>query len=171
MVKEALLNRVSIPADQVYRIRGEVTPQVAAEEYKETLSQVFGGSRPVFDLILLGLGEDGHTASLFPDSGALREEQRLVMANLVPRLQVHRITFTLPLINAANTVAFLVTDGSKAGVVKQVLEPAAGESPLSAALVHPDSGNLHWFLTKDVASELKTATAPAGTRKVSAQQS
>ena len=110
---------------------------------------------PSFDLILLGIGDDGHTASLLPGTEALQEQHRLVVSNWAPSLQAHRITFTLPLINAAKVVVFLDTDKSKAEVLRRVLEPAPGEDVLPAALVRPTDGSVHWFLTKEAAGLLK----------------
>ena len=155
MAKEALLDRVPLPADNIHRIRGEATPRDAAAEYEEALRRVIPGSRPAVDLVLLGMGEDGHTASLFPGTDALEEEDRLVVANWVPHLQAHRITFTLPLINAASAVAFLVNDLSKAVMLKQVIQPDPGDPPLPAGRVRPASGTVHWFLTKAAASQLE----------------
>ena len=155
MAREALLDMVPLPTDNIHRIRGEATPQDAAAEYEEMLRRVFPGSRPALDLVLLGMGEDGHTASLFPGTAALEEEHRLVVANWVPHLQAHRITFTLPLINAASTVAFLVTDASKAAMVKQVVQPAPDDPALPAGRVRPASGTVHWFLTWAAASQLE----------------
>ncbi|MEE9262076.1 MAG: 6-phosphogluconolactonase [Dehalococcoidia bacterium] len=155
MAREVLLDRVPIPAVHVHRMRGEEIPEVAAQEYEEALRQVFQVSRPVFDLILLGIGKDGHTASLFAGTGALKEKGRLVVANWASKLQAHRITFTLPLINAANVIAFLVTEGSKAGVLKEVLHPSKGSSLLPAAQVRPTSNPVHWFLTRSAASQLE----------------
>ena len=124
MARESFLDRVPIPGDQVHRMRGEASPQSAAEEYEGLLRQVLQGPTPSFDLILLGIGEDGHTAFLFSNTDALGEKERLVVANWAPYLQAHRITFTLPLINAARAVAFLVMEESKAQVLRQVLKPA-----------------------------------------------
>ena len=109
MARQALLDHVPIPPAQVYRMRGEVAPEEAAKEYETAVLNVFQTPVPSFDLILLGMGDDGHTASLFPGSEALQEKQRLMVANWEPSLQAHRITFTLPLINAAKVVAFLDT--------------------------------------------------------------
>ena len=159
MAREALLDRVPVPAGQVHRVRGEADPQEAAAEYEAAVRRVLGGGRPAFDLVLLGMGDDGHTASLFPGTDALREERRLVVANWAPHLRAHRVTFTLPLINAARHVAFLVTDGSKAEAVKRVLEPSTGEAPMPAALVRPEAGALHWFLTEQAASLLSGVAA------------
>ena len=159
MARQALLDHVPIPPAQVYRMRGEVAPEKAAREYETAVLNVFQTPVPSFDLILLGIGDDGHTASLFPGSEALLENQRLVMANLAPSPPVHRITFTLPLINAAKVVAFLDTDESKAEVLRRVLEPAPGEGVLPATMVRPIQGTVHWFLTKEAASLLRTTDA------------
>lgn len=154
MAKEALLDLVAVPAAHIHRIRGEDSPETAAEQYDESLRQVFRASLPVFDLILLGLGEDGHTASLFPGTAALDEKRRLVVANWVPQISAHRITFTLPLINAARRVVFLVSEESKAAALQQVLNSNPALAVLPAARVRPASGELHWFVTRDAASLL-----------------
>ena len=154
MAKEALLDHISIPLAQVYRMRGEIEPEEAAEEYETAVLDGFQTPAPSFDLILLGVGDDGHTASLFPGTLALQEKHKLVVSNWSPSLQVHRITFTLPLINAARVVAFLDTDESKAEVLRRVLEPAPREGVLPAAMIRPTDGTVHWFLTKEAAGLL-----------------
>ena len=159
MAREALLDRVTLPSHQVHRMRGEAVPQESAEEYERELLQFFEPSEPALDLILLGMGEDGHTASLFPGTDALREERRLVVANPVPHLNTHRMTFTLPLINMAKAVAFLVSGAPKAQALRQVVEPTPGEHPLPAGLVRPGSGSAHWFLDRDAASHLEKVSA------------
>ena len=159
MARETLLDRVPIPDSQIHRMRGEAVPGEAAEEYEQLILNVFHTPVPCFDLILLGIGDDGHTASLFPGSEALQEQERLVVSNWAPELRVHRITFTLPLINAAKTVAFLDTGESKAEVLRSVLEPHPGEYQPPAALVQPSQGTTHWFLTEKAARLL---TKPHG---------
>ncbi len=159
MVKRILLNRITIPASQVYRMRGEIPPEEAALQYEAQLRSHFQMPEPSFDLVLLGLGDDGHTASLFPETEALEEKHSLVAANWVPALQAHRITFTLPLINAASAVAFLVNDLSKAAMLKQVVQPDPGDPPLPAGRVRPASGTVHWFLTMAAASQLEKTGA------------
>ena len=154
MAKEALLDHVPVPSGNVYRMQGEGVPHVAAREYEELLKGYFHSPEPSFDLILLGIGDDGHTASLFPGTLALAERSRLVLHNWVPDQQAYRITFTLPLINAARIIAFLGTGESKADVLRRVLEPAPGESPLPATMVQPSSNSVHWFLTQDAAKLL-----------------
>ena len=156
MAREALLDRVCIPAQQIHRMRGEIEPEEAAAAYGNVVVDTFGNTSPSFDLILLGIGEDGHTASLFPGTEALRERRKLVVANWAPHLQAHRITFTVPLINMAKNIVFLATDESKAEVLWNVLEPAQGEDTLPAAMVRPAQGIIQWFVTRDAAGLLKT---------------
>ena len=155
MAREELLNHVAIPDTNVHRMRGEDDPHESAKAYESVVREVFQSAAPSFDLILLGIGDDGHTASLFPGTPALGEQDRLVVVNWVPDLEVHRITFTLPLINAAKAVAFLDTDETKAGVLRQVLEPAPGEDMPPAGLVRPPPGVVHWFITTAAAGRLR----------------
>ncbi len=155
MAKEALLDHIPTPARNIHRTQGEISPHYAALDCEAQLHQVFRDASPVFDLILLGIGEDGHTASLFPGTKALKEKSRLVMENWIHAYESYRITFTFPLINMTRALAFLVADESKAEVLKQVLESANGDPLLPASMVNPDSGLLHWFVTKDAASLLE----------------
>ena len=157
MAREELLDHVAIPDTNVHRMRGEDDPHEAALAYEAVVREVFQSPAPSFDLVLLGIGDDGHTASLFPGTAALGEHDRLVVDNWVPDLQVHRITFTLQLINAAKVVAFLDTDETKAGVLRQVLEPAPGEDMPPSGLVRPSPGVVHWFLTTAAAGQLGAA--------------
>ncbi len=146
MAKLALLDKVSPPSENILRIRGELPPEEAAHEYEALLAQLAGASgepRYVHDLLLLGLGEDGHTASLFPGTAALGETQRSVVANFVPKFSTHRVTFTFPLINAARHVCFLVNGGGKAQIISEIL---SGASDYPAARVRPENGRLTWLL-------------------------
>jgi 6-phosphogluconolactonase len=123
MAQESLLTVAPIPGGNVFRIRGEIDPGVAAAEYEAKLTAVaarLGETRYVHDLLLLGLGPDGHTASLFPGSPALYEEERNVIPTIGPKPPPQRITFTFPLINAAREVAFLVKEDSKKKVIEEV---------------------------------------------------
>ena len=165
MARDSFLDRVAIPPTHIHRMRGEVASQTGAEEYEAAVREVFQEPMPSFDLILLGIGEDGHTASLFPGTQALQEQHRLVVTNRAPHpadlsprgngIEAQRITFTLPLINAARVVTFLVTEESKAEVLRQVLRPTPDALVLPAALVRPVSGAVHWFLTPAAASQLQ----------------
>jgi 6-phosphogluconolactonase len=158
MALEAMLSKVPVPAGNVFRIPAEMKDAAAAAEaYEQTLRKFFGvepGHFPHFDLILLGLGPDGHTASMFPGTVALREKSRLVVANWVEKLKAHRITFTLPLLNAARKVMFLVSGTDKAAVLKSVLESDAPGEQFPAKLVQPDDGTVIWFVDRAAASEL-----------------
>jgi 6-phosphogluconolactonase len=149
MATESLLSRVPLPAANVHRLRGELPPEQAANEYEQELRRVFCtavGEWPRFDLILLGMGADGHTASLFPGTAALRETQRLVRANWVPKFAHHRLTLTLPVLTAARRVWFLVAGADKAQAVKEVFARPIIEPPPPAALVQPTNGELAWLL-------------------------
>ena len=158
MARETLLSHIPVPDNQVHRMRGEDVPHEAAEEYETLVRDVFQAAAPSFDLILLGIGDDGHTASLFPNSRALEEQDRLIVANWAPSLQAYRITFTLPLINAARTIAFLDIDESKAAVLRSVLDPRLGEDQPPAASVRSSMGSVHWFLTDNAAKLLTKST-------------
>jgi 6-phosphogluconolactonase len=158
MAEEAMLSKVPVAASNVFRVPTE-NPDAAdaAEAYEQALRKFFtveAGQLPRFDLILLGMGPDGHTASLFPETAALRERSRLVVANWVEKLKTSRITFTLPLLNAARCVAFLVSGTDKASVLHEVLEGNAPGEQYPAKLVRPADGKLIWFLDRAAASGL-----------------
>ena len=145
MACEALLRHVPIPDEQIHRIRGEnPDPDRAAEEYEEILRDRFrlaGSAKPRFDLVLLGMGADGHTASLFPGSRALEETERLAVATLAPVEPRGRITLTLPVLNAASTVMVLVTGAAKGSAFARVRAGA----DLPVARVRPADGALLWL--------------------------
>lgn len=151
--KEVLLDQVAIPAVNIFRMRGELPPNQGAEDYQHQLQAHFGSPGfPIFDLILLGLGTDGHTASLFPGSTALRTGEVPVTENYIASLERWRLTFTFPLINAARRVVFLVSGVEKASIVQEVLQP--GGRPLPAKAVNPHSGGLTWLLDAEASSLL-----------------
>ena len=152
MANEALLSHVPVSADNVHRIRGE-NPDAAAvaSEYEQTIVQVTNQTLPRLDLIFLGLGTDGHTASIFPGSEVLHETKRLVAAPYVEKFKSYRITMTLPLLNNGATVVFLVSGAEKAEIVKAVLE---GENQYPAQAVKPTEGELIWMLDKEAAAYL-----------------
>jgi len=157
MANEALISKINIPAANVHRIPAERPPQEAAQFYQAELKRVFSlreGQLPVFTVMLLGLGEEGHTASLFPNTAGLQEHARLVTEVYVESLQSSRVTMTLPVINAALDVIFLVAGKAKAGILREVLEGNVPRSP--ASLVNPSSGRLSWFVDRDAASQLHT---------------
>ncbi len=156
MANESLLSKVPIPESNVHRIRAELDPNSAAEDYENQLRKFFRlatGDWPRFDLILLGLGEDGHTASLFPGSDAINETSRRVAANWVQKLQTFRITLTFPVLNHAAEVMFLVSGEAKAQILSDVLKPGAKKYPSQS--VQPEDGHLLWLLDHDAAKLLQ----------------
>jgi 6-phosphogluconolactonase len=155
MANESLLLKIHARPENVFRIQAELAAEIAARNYEQQLVQFFHlqpGEFPRFDLIMLGLGPDGHTASLFPGSKALHEQHRLAVANWVQKFNTDRITFTYPVLNHAACVMFLVTGQDKAEAVGQVFEQKKQGPPAGA--VDPDDGRLLWFLDKDAASAL-----------------
>jgi 6-phosphogluconolactonase len=160
MADEAMLSKVPVVPSNVFRVQAEnPDAKAAAEAYEQTLRKFFtleAGPFPAFDLILLGMGPDGHTASLFPGTEALNEKSKLVVANWVEKLKTHRITLTLPVLNAARGVAFLVSGTDKATVLKSVLEGDAPGEQYPAKLVRPAQGKLMWLLDRAAASGLSS---------------
>jgi 6-phosphogluconolactonase len=149
MASDALLDRVAIPLGNVHRVHGERPPDEAAALYEAELAEVLE-RQGRFDLILLGMGADGHTASLFPDTAALDERERDVVPVYVDKLAAWRVTLTLPVINAARSVIFLVSGAGKAPVLARV----HGGEELPASLVQPTDGELIWLVDRDAASDL-----------------
>jgi 6-phosphogluconolactonase len=152
MANEAMLTHVPVSRDNVHRVMSEnPSAAEAAEEYEREVLKSVPGSPPRFDVILLGLGADGHTASLFPGSEVLHETKRLVAAPWIEKLKTYRITMTLPLINNAALVLFLVSGAEKAEIVREVLE---GPKRYPAQEINPTNGELLWMLDKEAASKL-----------------
>ncbi len=146
MARETLLVPAAVPEKSIMRMRGEIDPQIAAREYEDQLDFLATQrGEPIYrhDLILLGLGDDGHTASLFPGTAALEESTQRVVANFVPKLDAWRLTFTLPLINQARHICFLVDGKKKAGIIERVLE---GDPQFPASRVNPTAGKLTWII-------------------------
>lgn len=160
--RKALLSRVPIPEGQVHRIRTEFrTASRSAEDYAQVLRVFFrlkAGGLPRFDLIFLGLGADGHTASLFPGSPAVRERERLVVAEMPSGKDAERVTVTVPVLNAAARVVFLVSGESKAAVLHEVLEGPSRPDDLPAQAVQPEgAGALLWLVDRAAAERLTRA--------------
>src|SRR5512137_2212408 len=158
LVREMLLDHVPIPAANVHRIPAEMDPVEAAARYEGQLREFFaphGDGLPVFDCILLGLGKDGHTASLFPGTRAIRESARWVLGHYVDAQKGWRITLTPPVINAARSVVFIVAGSGKAAVVKVILEGPLRPDTLPAQIVRPAGGDLVWILDREAAALLK----------------
>lgn len=161
MADEALLSKIPTPPENIFRIHAEEKDAAAAAlQYEQALKKFFHlapGQFPRFDLILLGTGPDGHTASLFPGTAALNENQRLVVANWVPKFNTHRITFTFPVLNAAACVMFLASGADKAPILHEILENSAANLP--SQKVQPVNGELIWLVDEPAASTLSHRTA------------
>ncbi|MFQ5990071.1 MAG: 6-phosphogluconolactonase [Candidatus Methylomirabilales bacterium] len=165
MVREVLLDQAPIPAQNIHRMPAErADHSSAAAAYAQTLQAFFdvpAGALPCFHLILLGMGEDGHTASLFPGTAALAETERLVVANYVEKLGTHRLTLTVPVINHAANVAFVITGSAKASVLKKVLKGEHEPHRLPSQLIRPEKGQLVFIVDHAAAKELTLARDPA----------
>ena len=144
MANEALLSKVPIPGDNVYRMAGELEPNEAAKDYGQMLKEKFGEGG--LDIFLLGMGDDGHTASLFPETEALDETKHRCVANFVPKLSTWRLTLTAPFINRASEVVLLVAGASKAGRLQEVLEGPRDPRRLPVQLIQPVDGKLTWLV-------------------------
>jgi 6-phosphogluconolactonase len=146
MARETLFVPAAVPEKSIMRMRGEIDPQIAAQEYEEQLD-VLATPRgePIYrhDLILLGLGDDGHTASLFPGSAGVQETTRRVIANFVPKFNSWRLTFTFPLINHARDICFLVNATKHKDLIERVID---GDPSFPASRVNPSAGGLTWIL-------------------------
>ena len=158
MVNEAMFSRVPVPPENIHRIPAEnPVAEDAAKAYETDLRKSFGEAIPAFDLLLLGLGEDGHTASLFPHSPALKETERYVVAPWVEKFNAYRITMTLPVLNNGKSVVFLVTGASKAKVLREVIkadkkpDKRANPDLYPAQAISPTNGAVSWFIDKAAA--------------------
>lgn len=157
MAKESILDPLDVSADHVFYVNTKLPPQDAADDYMRAITNHFKGAMPSFDLILLGMGDEAHTASLFPDTEILTSKDASVESVYVEKLSSFRISFTAPLINLAKNVVFLVFGSTKAEAVKEVIEPVDKNPMLyPAQLINPLAGNLTWFLDKEAAALLTT---------------
>ncbi|RMG39911.1 MAG: 6-phosphogluconolactonase [Methanobacteriota archaeon] len=146
MVAESLLNHLSIPESNIHRMKGELPPAQAAEDYRKQLHQFFQGRMPAFDLVILGLGADGHTASLFPGTTAVKEKEKWVTEVYVEQLNTWRITLTFPVINHAQQIVFLVAGTAKAAILEKLMNLVEASPTLPASLVKPETGEVMWLL-------------------------
>ena len=154
MVRQEFISHIPDSSLHVHRISGEVRPDLAATGYDHELQALFPQFGGRCDLVLLGVGEDGHTASLFPGTEILLERAKLASEVFVPHLDRWRVTLTLPVINNARAVLFLATGKKKAGIVSEVCSNAAPRTDLPASLVRPHPGTLTWMLDAEAASKL-----------------
>jgi 6-phosphogluconolactonase len=161
MANEALFTPLNISPTQIHRMRGEDQPETAAAQYEDTLRRLTAtapGQWPVLDLVLLGMGSDGHTASLFPGTASLHEQIRWVVPSLAPQGTRSRLTLTLGVINHATVILFLVSGLNKSHIVQQVLERQPTDPVrYPAELIRPERGRLLWYLDRTAASELSVS--------------
>ncbi len=161
MAYEELLSKISIPRHQIHRMPADLPDRdVASQEYVDEMQRVFGTDDiSDFDLIQLGMGPEGHTASLFPHQASLHETQRLVMPVSVPKPPPDRLTFTPPLLNAARNVLFLVTGSDKADALKAVIEGEYQPDEYPAQIVLPPNGEVEWMVDSEAAKKLRVEEA------------
>jgi 6-phosphogluconolactonase len=153
---DTFLSKIALPDKNIHRIKGEEAPDKAARDYEKEIRRFFGESeRSGFDLIILGVGEDGHTASLFPGSKSLEERVRLAIPVYLGEPSKNRITLTLPVLNNAVQILFLVAGPSKAGVLSEILGDRGKKKGFPAGLVRPAHGNMTWLIDQEAARKLR----------------
>ena len=154
MCYEELLDKVPVNQDNIFIMRTDVDPQDAAEEYDRILREQFDGQEQTFDFVLLGMGDDGHTLSLFPGTEVIYEEEKWATSFFLPAQDMHRITLTAPLVNQSACVAFLAVGNGKAETLKQVLEGERNVDKYPSQIIQPLRGQLHWFVDEAAAALL-----------------
>jgi 6-phosphogluconolactonase len=154
MVHKALLSKIVIPASNIHRVPTALDVHAAARQYEGVLQSFFDGALPRFDLVLLGMGEDGHTASLFPHSAGLNEEERWFIANYAPKKEVWRLTLTKNVINNARNVLVLVRGAAKAKMLKDVLNGPVDAELKPIQFIDPIAGEMLWMVDREAASQI-----------------
>ncbi len=155
VVFKTLLSKLSIPEDNINRIKGEAGPEKGAREYEEIIRKFFGkAGLPAFDLIILGIGEDGHIASIFPGSKALKKTAKLVVPVYTEKTQKHRITLTLPVLNNGSRIIILAAGSSKAGILHEILCKSDRMKQYPAGLIQPLRGSILWLVDEEAAALL-----------------
>jgi len=158
MADETLLGHVPIPGQQIHRMRGELPPHEAAADYERELKEFFKGQPPRLDVILLGMGDNGHTASLFPGLTAVHEQQRWVIAEYVAEVGMWRLTLSPAVINLAREVIFLVSGAAKASMLQQVLQGPFAPDKRPAQIVRPSPREVTWLVDAAAAAKLSPPT-------------
>ena len=155
MAFDTLLDQVPIPRNQVHIMNTALDPESAADEYERILRRYFDETGPTFDLVLLGMGDDGHTLSLFPGKPVVHETHKWVTAYFLREQNMFRITLTAPVVNRAHKVAFLVAGAGKANALKEVIEGDFRPDTYPSQLIDPEEGEVYWFLDRDAAAMLQ----------------
>lgn len=158
MAHDILLKNVPVPEDQIHYMNTSLTPEESARQYEEILHRYFGPDSSTFDLVLSGMGDDGHTLSLFPGTAVIHEQTAWVAAPYVKDQKMYRITLTAPVVNRASAVVFMVSGSSKAPVLKEVIEGSFDPDTYPSQIIKPANGNLHWFIDEAAASGLSKKT-------------
>ena len=154
MAYDILINHIDIPPEQVHIMRTDIEPELAAEKYEKVLHQYFDNTPNSFDLVLLGMGDDGHTLSLFPGSPIIEEHEHWVNSVYNEQQKMYRVTLMPVIVNKASNIAFMVDGAKKANVLQQVIEGPYTPRELPAQIIKPVKGQLSWFLDKAAAKEL-----------------
>lgn len=154
MTYEHLLSKVPVVKEQVHIMRTDITPDASAAEYENILKEYFTADGPSFDLVLSGMGDDGHTLSLFPGKPVIHEQKAWVTSFYLDAQNMYRITLTAPIVNRASKVAFLTFGAGKAPALKQVLEGTPNVDLYPSQIIQPASGELHWFVDEAAAALL-----------------
>jgi len=155
MAFDTLLKHVDVPENQIHVMTDGQPAEVFAEKYERTIKEHFGEALPAFDLILLGMGDDGHTASLFPETEVLQEKEKLVSSLYLSSQGMHRITMTAPLINQAKQIIMLVFGKKKAATLQAVLKGPHQPGHLPVQLIQPKNGQLTWLVDEEAAAHLE----------------
>jgi 6-phosphogluconolactonase len=155
MIDREWLSHSSIPRENVHRIQGELEPTIAAEDYDQEMRKYFGFDPIIFDFILLGVGEDGHTASVFPESEVLLEKKALVRSTFSQQRKTWRVTMTIPVMNAAREILFLAAGKQKASMIKYVLDAKFPDPKIPASFIRTSEGTLSWMVDQDAGTLLK----------------
>lgn len=156
MAYETLLRHVPIPEKQIHYFNTTFSPEQSAQEYSKLLHVYYDGKAHTFDLVLLGMGDDGHTLSLFPGTAVIHENKKWVKAYFVEKLNMYRITLTVPVVIQSSSVAFLAAGEKKAVTLEEVIEGKYNPDKYPSQIIKPLNNNLHWFLDKAAASQLQT---------------
>jgi 6-phosphogluconolactonase len=155
MAYDELLNKVGVQSENIHVMRTDIGPEESASEYQKILEQYFDGEETTFDFVLLGMGDDGHTLSLFPGTPVIHEQNAWATAFFLTAQDMYRITLTAPVVNLAACVAFLAVGAGKAEVLQKVLEGDFEPDTYPSQVIKPVKGELHWFIDEAAASLLK----------------